>query len=220
MNNKGFSLIELLVTIAVSSIVLLMISFMLVQGTNLFKGENENIDMQNEIQIVRNQISEAIMGAKSIAIVRAGEDLVIYTGSVDGNNNCLVAESSGAGGTSEVTTERIITYDKSEQKLYISSAYGFAIAEGNLLSEWVADMDISIDEKCKRVTGAGEHEEEYYVNPLSINISMTLAYGDEESDVDISVKARNILSEVVQYTTDGRETLLINATSESLYRVK
>lgn len=220
MNNKGFSLIELLIAMAVSSIVLLMISFMLVQGTNLFKGENENIDMQNEVQIVRNQLTEALMGAKSVVIVKAGEDLVIYTGSVSEDDNCLVAESSGAGGISEVTTERIITYDKSEQKLYISSAYGSAVAEGNMLSEWVTDMDISIDEKCKKVTGAAEHEEEYYVNPLSINVSLTLAYDDEESDVDISVRVRNILSEVAFYTTDTRATLLINATSKSLYRVK
>ncbi len=220
MDNKGFSLIELLVTIAISGIVLLMISFMLVQGTNLFKSENEEIDIQNEVQIVRNQLSEAIMGAKSLVIVDAGEDLVIYTGSVDESNNRLVAETSGAGGVSAVTTERIITYDKSEQKLYISSAYASATAEGNLLSEWVTDMNISIDDKCKKVSGTGDDEEIYYVNPLSVKVDITLAYGKEESDVNIDVRVRNVLKELALYTTDAKETLLINGTGKQAYKVK
>lgn len=220
MDNKGFSLIELLVTIAISGIVLLMISFMLVQGTNLFKNENEQIDIQNEAQIVRNQLSEAFMEAKSLVIVKAGEDLIIYTGSVATESNRLAAETSGADGASAVTTERIITYDKSEHKLYISSAYDSAVAEGNLLSEWVMDMDITIDDKCMKVTGEGDDKEEYYVNPLSVNISFNLTCGKQESDISMDVRIRNILKEVALYTTDSRTTLLLNATGKQVYRVK
>ena len=119
-NNRGFSLIELLVAIAISGVVILMISFIMVQGTTLFKGESEVIDIQGELQIVRNQISEALMGAKSVVVVDAGDDIIIYTGAVDPETNMLVAENNGDGGTSTVTTERIITYDSSEKSLYIS----------------------------------------------------------------------------------------------------
>lgn len=220
MDNKGFSLIELLVTIAVSSIILLMISFMLVQGTKLFKSENEEIDIQNEVQIVRNQITEVIMEAKSIVIVEAGEDIVIYTGSVNDSNNCLVAETAGADGSSAVTTERIITYDRSEHKIYISSTHASAVAEGNMLSDCVVDMDISINDKCMKHTGEGETQEKYYVNPLSVDLEFKLACGSEETDMNVSVRVRNILNEVIIYKTDGTDTLLINATGKQAYKVK
>lgn len=220
MDNKGFSLIELLVTIAVSGIVVLMISFMLVQGTNLFKNENEEIDIQNEVQIIRNQIAEVVMEAKTIVIVEAGEDIVIYTGSVNESNNYLIAETAGEDGASAVTTERIITYDRSEHKLYISSTQASAVAEGNMLSDCVVDMDISINDKCMRVTGEGETEEKYYVNPLSVDLKFKLACGKEETDMNVNVRVRNILTEVIKYKTDGRETLLINRTEKQAYRVK
>lgn len=220
MDNKGFSLIELLVTIAVSSIVLLMISFMLVQGTNLFKSENEEIDIQNEFQIVRNQITEVLMEAKSLVIVEAGEDIVIYTGSVNENNNYLTAETAGADGASAVTTERIITYDSSEHKLYISSSQASAVAEGNMLSDLVVDMDISINDKCLKATGEGEDAEQYYVNPLSVELNFKLACGGQETDMNISVRVRNLLTEVITCKTDTRETLLINATDKHTYKVK
>ena len=213
-SNRGFSLIELLVTIAISGIVLLMISFILVQGSNLFKNENENIDIQNELQIVRNQLSEVVMGAKSMTIVEAGEDIVIYTGVVKESNNQLDTDGT-------VTTERIITYDSSEHKLYISNNYDNAVAEGNLISEWVSDLSITINENCLRTEEKADGtEEQYYVNPLSVDITLKLTHGNESSDVTISVKVRNILDEVVAYKTDGIETLLINATDKRVYKVK
>ena len=43
MKNKGFSLIELLVAVAIAGIIVLMLSFMLVQSTNLFGDENDKI---------------------------------------------------------------------------------------------------------------------------------------------------------------------------------
>lgn len=214
MNNKGFTLIELLVAVGISGIVLLMISFLLVSGTNMFKSENDDIDMQSELQIVRNQLSEAVMGAKSLVIVEAGEDIVIYTGSVTESDNRLADEDS-------ITTERIITYDSSEHRLYISSSYDSATAYGNLISEWVSDLDISINDKCQRTEGeSGGETETYYVNPLSVDIHLRLTHGKYTSDDDLSVKVRNILKEIAIYKTDGIGTLLINAADKRTYRVK
>ncbi len=218
--NSGFSLIELLVTIGISGIVILMISFIMSQGTTIYKGENEVIDIQGEMQIVRNQLSETLMGAKNIVIVEAGDDIVIYTGDVDKSTNKLVAETSGPSGTSKVTTERIITYVKSQNSLYISSTYDSATSEGSLISNYVTDMEISIDESCKKTTGAGALLEEYYVNPLSVQVSMKLEQGEHSSDLDMSVRTRNILTRVAFYKAGSRTTLLDNVTDESVYKVK
>lgn len=52
LNNQGFSLVELLVALAISGIVIVMISLLIVNSSNLFNNENKNIDLQNEFQVV------------------------------------------------------------------------------------------------------------------------------------------------------------------------
>lgn len=212
-NNKGFTLIELLVAIAISGIVLLMLSFILVQGTKMFNNENDNINISNDYQVVRNQIDEAIMEAKTLIVVYAGEDVVVYTGDVNTANNKLAAE-----GDDSVTTERIITYDKSEGRLYISNSYEDAVSEGNLLSDMVTSFDVTVSEDCIRETEISDGgTDRYYVNPLNVNVDLDLK---SEKDGDISVKVRNILSSVTTYRTDSRETLLTNATNVLQVKVK
>lgn len=219
-NNKGFSLIELLVAIGVSGIVILMISFIMVQGTTLFKGENEVIDIQSESQIVRNQLTEALMGAKSVVVVNAGEDIVIYTGPVNNENNSLIAETAGDGGLSAVTTERIITYDDSKNSLYISSTSvnGATTSEGSLISDCVTDMVVVFNEDCAKRRSDGSIE--YYKNPFSLDIKLKLEDGEQKSDLNISVRIRNILKEVAKYTTSGLTIPIKDATSKSIYKVK
>lgn len=219
-NNKGFSLIELLVAIGVSGIVILMISFIMVQGTTLFKGENEVIDIQGESQIVRNQLTEALMGAKSVVVVNAGEDIIIYTGAVNPENNYLMAETAGDGGASAVTTERIITYDKSKNAIYISSTSinGATTSEGSLISNYVTDMKVAFNENCAKKFENGTIE--YFKNPFSLDIELTLENGEQESDLNISVRVRNILTEVAKYTTDGISRPIKDASSKSIYKVK
>lgn len=216
--NSGFSLIELLVTIGISGIVILMISYILVQGTTLFKDENEAIDIQGELQIVRNQISETLMGAKSVVVVKADDgDIVIYTGDVDEETNKLENEPKNLGETSLVTTERIITYIAQKNAIYISSTFDSATSEGNMISDCVTSFSISLDEKCKK---EDETNEDYYVNPLSVDVAIELTQRGHSSNVDMNVRVRNILKKVIEYKIDKRDTLLKDATSKVEYMVK
>lgn len=212
--NGGFSLIELLVAIAISGIVILMISFIMVQGTTLFKGENEVIDLQGELQIVRNQLSEAIMGAKSVVVVEtSGEenkDMIIYTGEVDKETNKLAVQSSG--GT--LTTERVIAYV--DGALYISTDRNDVVSEGNLISKYVSGMKIEFNESSKVVDDAGRI---HYKNPFSVDITITLQNGDHKSDITMNVRARNILEKVAWYEVGDLSDLLKSAKTESEYSV-
>ena len=216
--NSGFSLIELLVTIAISSVVILMISFIMVQGTTLFKGENEAIDIQGEMQIVRNHISETLMGAKNLVIVEVDDGIVIYTGEVNKENNTLKEEG-------KVTTERIIAFkesgtDDKPDAIYISTNKDMLFDEGSLISNYVTDFSISIDDDCIREgTNAEGKTEKYYVNPLSINVQIKLAHGKQEADINMTVRARNILTEVAYYKVSDINTLLKNVTGTT-YKVK
>ena len=68
MKNKGFSLIELIVALAVGSIVLLMVGAMLVRGTSMFRTENDEVNMRNDYQVIRNQLDQTLMEAKTVII--------------------------------------------------------------------------------------------------------------------------------------------------------
>lgn len=215
MKNKGFSLIELLVAVAIAGIILLMLSIMLVQGTKMFSGESDKIGVRNDYQIVRNQIEQAVMEAKSLVIVRAGEDIVIYTGDVNTANNRLKSEESGG-----ITTERIITFDKSEGKIYISDSYGTAVSEGNLICSTVTEFDISFSSKCLKNDSSDPETGAYYVNPLSVDIKFKMEGQSDGLNSSLSVRVRNVLKEVAIYRTENRSTLLVNATDVVSFKVK
>ena len=220
MNNKGFSLIELLIAIAVGTVILLMLSFMLVQGTSMFRTENDEINVSNDYQVVRNQISQVIMEAKSLTIVKEQNgDIVVYTGEVDLTTNKLSAEGDDSV-ENTVTTERVLTFDKSEGKIYISNSYGTATAEGNIVCNIVTNFDISVNPDCLKVVSDGAVTESYYVNPLNVNIVLELSGESNDVDTTMSVRVRNILRAVSVYKTEVSGQLLVNVTDVETVKVK
>ncbi|MBQ5918416.1 MAG: prepilin-type N-terminal cleavage/methylation domain-containing protein [Lachnospiraceae bacterium] len=185
MKNKGFSLIELIVALAVGSIVLLMVGVMLVRGTSMFRTENDEVNMRNDYQIIRNQIDQVLMEAKMLTIEKQGNYLIIYTGQINPDTREFTTTSK--------TTERIITYDSNNDTLYISGTYADHVSEGNVISTMVEDFDISLDESSKRTVDGGGTEEIYYVNPLKINISLSIANKKSTVDYDYTLSLRNRL---------------------------
>ena len=185
MKNKGFSLIELIVALAVGSIVLLMVGVMLVRGTSMFRTENDEVNMRNDYQIIRNQIDQVLMEAKMLTIEKQGNSLVIYTGEINLDTREFTTTSK--------TTERIITYNSDNKTLYISGTYADHVSEGNVISTMVEDFDISLDESSKRTVDGGGTEEIYYVNPLKINISLSIANKKSTVDYDYTLSLRNRL---------------------------
>ena len=185
MKNKGFSLIELIVALAVGSIVLLMVGAMLVRGTSMFRTENDEVNMRNDYQIIRNQIDQVLMEAKMLIVEKQGDYLIIYTGQINPDTREFTTTSK--------TTERIITYNSDNKTLYISGTYAEHVSEGNVISTIVEDFDISLDESSKRTVNASGTEEIYYVNPLKINISLSIANKKSTVDYDYTLSLRNRL---------------------------
>ena len=208
MNNKGFSLIELIIAMAVGSIVLLLVATMLTRGTSLFREQSDEVNMRNDYQVLRNQLDQIIMEAKTLIVEKQGDDIIIYTGDVKKDSD--VREFTTA--IADRTTERVITYDKSENSIYISGQYSERLLKGNLISDMVADFDIELDDSSKKVElNAMGVEETYYVNPLRINITLELKEKDRDINSDFSLNLRNRITEIELYTTID-DTQLLNAT--------
>lgn len=217
MNNKGFSLIELIIAMAIGAVILLLVATMLTRGTSLFREQSDEVNMRNDYQILRNQFDQIIMEAKTLIVEKQGDDIIIYTGDV--KKDSLTRDFTTA--LADRTTERVITYDKSENSIYISGQYSERLLTGNLISDIVTEFNIELDDASKKVvTNEMGLEETYYVNPLRVNITLELKEKDRDVNSNFSLNLRNRLSEVVYYTTSDDTQLLNAADSVEKYVVK
>lgn len=71
MNNKGLSLVELLVALAVSALVLTGLAYMLINVLNIFARTNANVELQNESQAALNLVIDNVMDANGLCMIEA-----------------------------------------------------------------------------------------------------------------------------------------------------
>lgn len=216
LNNQGFSLVELLVALAISGIVIVMISLLIVNSSNLFNNENKNIDLQNEFQVVDGFLSETLMEAKTIDI-KDNDDgtLTLYTGT-RGSDEALQpvttepieATTTGAAAAS-ITTERIITFKPDSNSLYITKSKDASLTKGNRISSSVKKFKVSIDDSCKTykevensITHETTLEHTGYANPIILNIELNVSNGKSDKTEVVKITVRNQLKKVV---VNGKE---------------
>lgn len=65
-NNEGITLIELIISMAITAIVLVMIVIFINSAANSFQHTNEDVNLQLEAQIAINQLSAILMEASDI----------------------------------------------------------------------------------------------------------------------------------------------------------
>lgn len=205
LNNQGFTLVELLVALAISGIVIVMIALLMTNGTTLFRNERTKIDLQNELQAVDNYVTEVGMEAKTINIENDenGQTVAFYTGERAANKDLVPV-----GGTA-ITTERIITFKPDDSGLYISKSYIENLTKGYLVSGFVTEFKVSIAENCKTfeeikdpIDGTITVEQKGYSNPIILNVSITIEDNNKVKHKDMTLTVRNDIDKV---TVDGIE---------------
>lgn len=82
LDNKGFSLIELLVGISILAVVGVMISSLLGSSSRLYRSTITYSNIQSESQTVSRRLSNAIMGAKSLYLNEQEQGTYLFTGEV------------------------------------------------------------------------------------------------------------------------------------------
>ena len=217
LNNKGFSLVELLVALAISGIVIVMISLLIVNSSNLFNNENKNIDLQNEFQVVDGFLSETLMEAKTIDIVddaEGNQTLTLYTGTRDASGTLQpvttepIEKTTTGVQSADITTERIITFKPDSNSLYITKSYISNLTKGNRISSSVKKFKVSIDDSCKTYKevedafGKTTQVQTGYANPLILNVELNISDGESEKTEVVKITVRNQLKKVV---VNGKE---------------
>ena len=232
MRNKGFSLVELVVAMGIGSLVLLMISIILVRGTNLFRAENNEVNMRNDYQIIRNQLDETIMEAKSLVVEYINipdeydYDIVIYTGAID----TTIRERSFILDGPQ-TTEKVIDYDASENSIYIATSFeglfdsldSGNLLEGNKICDIVSEFDFDVvsDDTTMGVDIDIEGNEiEYYLNPIRATITLGLESKKSEVSSTYEVNLRNKIKELAFYDNYDGIVAVLDSQTVIKYKVK
>ena len=147
LNNKGFSLIELLVSIAIAGIVIVSAFSVILYGMDRYSKSSRETKLQSEIQFTTNIISDAVKTGSSsssrIEITRDGSGKVskayVYTS--------LRQEANGEpadDGVGYARTGMLIMYDATKNSIYAIEPGGSTAGNTrNLVSDCIESFDCS-----------------------------------------------------------------------------
>lgn len=220
MNNKGFSLIELIVSIGIMSLVMIIATTMMTSASNYFELQNARVEIQNESQLVVNHLSEVIMEATGMQFTY---DEATGTGT-------YILFSDGSKGN-----QRVLFYDNDKHSLYIVSyendtnkvadipTDGSWIADAYLISDEITsfhmdydwgystspeDINPATEPSTEAGTDPADAPKKVVRNPLKVRITFTIAHNKASGDFEITADCRNALEKItingVEYTALSR----------------
>lgn len=203
--NKGASLVEVLVALGVSAIVFVIVGAFITNGTNFFNRQSRTIKLQNELMEVSNKINDNIMQATAIELyhnntANYGEGFKLYTGEVDPVTGVFITGTKGS-------TAKLIQWDGMTNKnLYVLddlSLYTEDDKEPYKVGYMVTNVLISISDECVDLPNNGE----YYKQPLVLEIKITVSDGKSSKSDSKVVRLRNEIDKLVidntEYYNDG-----------------
>lgn len=86
INNKGVTLVELLVSLAVSSVIMMTLGYILITSLHLYEKTNETVALQNEAQTAMNMVCSLFMDADGMVLTEqalgTGEACLVLLGVV------------------------------------------------------------------------------------------------------------------------------------------
>lgn len=193
-NNKGFSLVELLIAMAVSSIVLTALVLLVAQSVKSYSKQTSLAQIQSDADVVLNQISKSILEADTIYIDKTDAYVKFYTKTVSD--------------TSAPTNPKHIKwgyyYDKAEKKLYYTDD---TLSKKSEACDYVEGFDVKLS-KSNFTLKDGHIIEALPTNP-EIQVSITLERMKNVRTVTREYMARNKIGDniTLQKATGGEVTL-------------
>ncbi len=147
LDNKGLSLIELIITVAISSFVLISVFSFMLAGTRGYASASAETDLQSTRTTTMNFISDAIMSASQNA------SHIVLTPTIPGEGDpftfSTVYEVVDDRTTGTVVKKGVTFYYDGESSLYVyeadaTSAEITSKDERHLVSKYVKDFDVEL----------------------------------------------------------------------------
>lgn len=126
VNNSGYSLVELILTLAIFSIVMVGIIMMMTSTSDSYKDGNSQVTMQTEAQIVANQIEELLVDATTAYSQGFAGSNRYYKITSGSNNHFIMYDASNAKIMYQKTASGD-NYDDSKWSLMADYVSGFQI---------------------------------------------------------------------------------------------
>ena len=137
LNNKGYSLVELMLTLFIFGIVMVGVGMIMRTTSASYKSGNAEVTMQTEAQILANQVEELLVDAASFAEITG--DAV-----PDGIDRCYKIEtfnSMGLAGDGNWTY--YLLFNSAEKRIYMQvNSLANDSTQWSLMGEYVADFRI------------------------------------------------------------------------------
>lgn len=185
-NNKGFTLIEVLVALAVSSVVITIVIAFISQGSRFYKTQSNTINLQNELQETSNVITDTLQEATYLKIASGNNALSVYTGSYKivagkklfinekGSSRYILRDGSG-----------IYIYDKADTQ-YITDKD----KPGYRYSNNIEAITVSINDKCKTKVGNSK----VITQPVMLDVYIKVTHNDTSRFENKTITLRNKIS--------------------------
>lgn len=180
-NNKGVSLVELLIALVVGTIVISALTMLLTQGLKEYNKLTITTQLQEDANIALNNISNSIMEANYVVISNSKTDATFQTGSATkGGDNVIYMLKDGCLylGTNTADMESMGLLCKNVEEFKVD------VVSTSLRSELATDeADASIKHK---ITGIN--------NPVQIKVTIKLSFNGVTREVSRVASVRNRLS--------------------------
>lgn len=202
-DNKGFSLIEMLISIAIAGMIIVAALSVVMYGMNNYSSTAKETKLQGEIQFTGNIISDAIKQGKAsasmISIVRDAEGKVaeakIYTQILMAAEKTPYYDTEGK----VVSQKQVLYYNASKDSIYLYES-GETIGDGDedhLVSNCIEKFDVGYEQtKAAEPVGndiapAGSAEEQYCSESSLVRFDITYKVSSRTRSTQTKYKFRN-----------------------------
>lgn len=229
--NKGFSLVELVIVIAILAIVGLILGTLITTGINLYQRQNKDLNLQTRSQLLQSQITTYITNADLGLYMPEGADessSMFAVLSIDDEyykeKDPAQKQSDFENGTIHARAA-IIAYDSEQSKIYYIagdeySADGIpvtAVFEDGKIKTVTADSESMYSDDMADWPVLSDYVSDFKVKVVDdakvVNVEMALEYSERIYTYDFTVALRNDTSmygskssEESEGSTEGSES--------------
>jgi prepilin-type N-terminal cleavage/methylation domain-containing protein len=185
-NDKGFTLTEVLVALAVSSVVITIVIAFISQGSRFYKTQSNTINLQNELQETSNVITDALQEATFLSITSDSKNkkLEVYTGSYEKTKEGKKLFTSVKG------SSRYILRDGTGIYVFDKADTGYITEEdkpGYRYSNNIEEITVNISDKCKTEVA----DSEVITQPVMLDVYIKVTHNDTSRFENKTITLRN-----------------------------
>lgn len=188
LNNKGFSLMEVLVALAVSATVITIVGAFITQGSKFYSKTGNSVNLQNELQELSNVVCDSLQEATYLEIQNGTSKMDVYTGSYSVVNDIKIFDP---GKGVDISRSRLIHWDEKNAYVFDNASLSMISdkdKKGYCYSNYVSNIKISVSEKCKSKNADG------YTQPLMLDVTITVSNKGTERSETKNITLRNKIS--------------------------